>query len=164
MSAYYVKKVSRVRFAVFSNVFTGLGVSQERRCGMRSKIFRYAACIAIGFMVSAAFSGSAQEAAISPADIAGLAAWYQADNIIDGAEPATGSAVTSWFDSSGNGKTLTGGLLTLVGSSATFGNMPAVSFDGVNDILTSSATLIGTYLCPVTWRGTVPCLAARGNP
>jgi len=143
MRACCVKRVSRVRFAVFSNVFTGPGVSQERRCGMRYKMFGSVACIAIGFMVSVALSGSAQEAAISPTDIAGLAAWYQADNIIDGAEPADGSVVTSWFDSSGNGKTLAGGSPTLVGSSATFGDMPAVSFDGVNDILTSSATLTG---------------------
>ena len=53
MSECYVKRVSRVRFAVFSNVFTGLGMSQERRCGMRSKMFRYAACIALGIVIFA---------------------------------------------------------------------------------------------------------------
>lgn len=140
---YYIRKASRACFAVFSNVFMGPGVLQKRRCGMRSKIFRSTVCIAIGFMVSAALSGSAQEPPISPTDIAGLEAWYQADNIINGTEPANGSTVTSWFDSSGNGKTVTGGSPTFVDSSTTFGNMPVVSFDGINDLLTSTATLTG---------------------
>lgn len=58
-------------------------------------------------------------AALSP-PIANPAAWYYAESlIVSGVEPTSGSTVSAWTDSSGNGHNLTGGAIKSTGAAGT---------------------------------------------
>lgn len=85
--------------------------------------------------------GSLSAAPPNPMDVAGLSAWYRADNITDGAEPADGAPVQQWCDSSGNGHRLStsaGHAPTWFAGNEAFGDMPTVRFDGIDDFLATA--------------------------
>lgn len=74
----------------------------------------------------------------SPMDLgASLLAWWKADSLA----LSNGAAVTSWSDSSGNGRTLTQatGANQPVFNTAQVNGLPVVTFDGTNDYLATAA-------------------------
>ena len=71
-------------------------------------------------------------------DLTGLIAWYKPETLA--ASYANGDPISTWADSSGNGRDLTGTTTTrpLAAASAINGYM-AADFDGTDDILSSSS-------------------------
>ena len=67
-----------------------------------------------------------------PSDLTGLSNWYKADALA----LSNGAAVTSWADSSGAGRTLTGNALFQTNQ---LNGKPGVQFDGIDDYLTHLA-------------------------
>jgi hypothetical protein len=94
--------------------------------------------------------------AIGPANVSnGIAGWWKADNM--GTSYADNASVSSWADSSGNGRTLsqgTGANQPLYRSSSGViplpNSKPVVQFDGVSDYLLGSGFSLLTGLAEAT--------------
>lgn len=71
---------------------------------MRKKMKLLNSMLAGGIIAMCTAPLPAHAAPIQPDALSGLSLWLKADNIVDGAEPAPGTPVNSWFDSSGNAK------------------------------------------------------------
>ncbi len=79
--------------------------------------------------------------ATTPASFSGLLAWWKADSL----SLSNNDPVSSWTDSSGNGKTATGSSITRpLYKTSIFGSMPAVVFDGSDDEMSFSNTSLTT--------------------
>lgn len=78
-----------------------------------------------------------------PSDFGGLAAWWKADSL----SLSDGDPISTWTDSSGNGKDATATLTTRpLYKTNIFGSMPAVRFDGSNDFFSFSDINLGNFL------------------
>lgn len=79
----------------------------------------------------------------SPLDVAGCALWLRSDL---GVDVAYGSAAGTWSDQSGNARAATGAW----GQQPTYtvgvvNGLPALAFDGSNDVLITPSTSLGIY-------------------
>ena len=82
-------------------------------------------------------------------DLTGLVAWYKPETLA--ASYANGDPISTWADSSGNGRDLTGTTTTrpLAAASAINGYM-AADFDGTDDVLSSAG---------FSWTSSMTCMA-----
>lgn len=70
--------------------------------------------------------------------LTGLVAWYKPETLA--ASYANGDSITTWADSSGNSRDLTGsGTTAPVAAANAFGTYMAADFDGTDDVLTFSS-------------------------
>ena len=71
-------------------------------------------------------------------DLTGLVAWYKPESLAS--SYSNGDAITTWADSSGNSRDLTGsGLTAPIALANAFGTYMAADFDGNDDILSSAS-------------------------
>ena len=86
--------------------------------------------------------GSGPGAPFAPTDIAGLLLWLKADALA----LSDGAAVSSWTDSSGNGRHFTQatGTRQPLYKSGIIGGKPVVRFDGTDDLLTHAGVSTGS--------------------
>lgn len=96
---------------------------------------------------AAKYTLGAPIASFAPSDLSGLLGWYKADSLA----LSDGAAVSAWTDSSGAGHNLaqaTGGSQPTY-HTAQLNGLPAVTFDGTADHMTTSAFASPTAGCTV---------------